>query len=331
MLRHLVISSALKEECMGLLAVSILCISLIIVVIKTILEKRKLQQQVALFKPLLHAVENIHDITYYGEVSPKMNYLYLSKCIDDVLGANTYEEQMKNPESFFKFLHPDDVHVGYQKVCGLLDYSKLIQVRLRNKNGEYIWFEEHVTPIYKGGKLYALIGVFRNVHEKRMLQQQLEYKAHVDTMSGLYNREFFQVKMKHFDQEENAPVAIIVGDMNNLKSINDQYGHLQGDILIETAANIFNQFSSNQVIVSRIGGDEFTLLVTHYVKFEVDQLIEKIIFEIEQYNATTTFPVNISIGCAYSENSLGKMEQLFFEADQIMYAQKKIIKEAIFV
>lgn len=316
---------------MGLLAVSSLCIILVIIVIKTILEKQKLQQQVDLLKPLLHAVENIHDITYYGEVSPKMKYIYLSKSIDEVLGANTYEEQVKNPENFFDFLHPDDLQVSHQKVSGLLDYSKPIQIRLRNKNGDYIWFEEYVTPIYKDGKLIALIGVLRNVQEKRMLQQQLEYKAHVDTMSGLYNREFFQAKMKYFDQEENAAVAIIVGDLNDLKWTNDQYGHLQGDVIIKTAATIFNQFSSDQVIVSRIGGDEFTLLVTYFNRFEVDQLMEKIVFEIEKYNATTTSSVNVSLGCTYSENSLGRMEQLFCEADQIMYAQKNLNKEAMFV
>lgn len=315
---------------MGLLAVICVCITLVII-IKTFIAKQKLQQQINLYKPLLQAVESIHDITYYCELTPKLNYLYLSKSIDNVLGANTYEEQIKNPESFFDFLHPDDRYLGFQKVSGQLDFSKPIQVRLKKKNGKYIWFEEYITPIYKSGKVYALVGVYRNIHEKKMLQQQLEHKALVDTMSGLYNREFFQSKMQHFDKEESAQVAIIVGDLNNLKWINDQYGHLQGDVLIKAAAHIFNQFSSEQIIVSRIGGDEFTVLVTYFERFEVDRLIEKIIFEIEQYNAATTSPIDISIGCAYNENSLGMMEQLFAEADCIMYEQKRLNKKATFV
>lgn len=306
-----------------------ICIVLAIFCLSIYLKNRKLRQQLKYLKPMIEAVENVRDIIYYCEVKPTLKYLYLSESINHFLGLGSKKMHMSDPMKYYDILHPDDKEIGEKKQNGELDYSKLIQIRLRNKDGEYIWFEEFVTPIYRNGNLKAVVGICRNVQEKVALQKQLEIKAHYDTMTGVYNREYFQLKMNEYDKN-NYQIGVLVADLDGLKWMNDHHGHQKGDILILEAAKLFNQLSSDHVIVSRIGGDEFTLLVTDLTERQVQQMKDSLFNMIAIYNESAEFPVNVSIGLAYSETSKGKMEQLFAEADFAMYEQKKLNKSKVY-
>ena len=201
-------------------------------------QKSKLQQKVDYYKPMIETVENIRDILYYCETVPKLNYLYLSPTVNDLLGPKTLEEHLHKPEKIFEIVHPDDRETLVRKKLGEINFNESIKVRFRDHLGQYIWFEEYATPVYKDGKIVAVQGIFRNIDEKVALQLQLEYKSTHDSLTGLYNREFFQSKMNFFNQRE-VPITVIVADLDELKLINDEYGHQMGDSINSRNSKLF--------------------------------------------------------------------------------------------
>ncbi|SOC44551.1 sensor domain-containing diguanylate cyclase [Ureibacillus acetophenoni] len=289
----------------------------------------KLNRKVRYLQPLVETAENIRDILYYCEVVPKLNYLYLSKNVNDLLGPNTYEEHLNNPESIFEIVHPDDREILINKKLGELNFHEAIQVRFRNHLGHYIWFEEYATPIYKEGKFVAVLGIYRNIDEKVVLQQQLEYKSTHDALTKLYNREYFQRKMSELNEIE-VPVAVIAIDIDELKIVNDSYGHQMGDRLIIEAANCLKNHAMEEMIVARIGGDEFAILLPHATEMQVKEYIEAIQKNLQVGDKEVPYyPIRISVGYAYSETSYGVMEQLLNEADAKMYNEKNAKKESL--
>jgi diguanylate cyclase (GGDEF)-like protein len=289
----------------------------------------KLQGKINDLTTILNLVENSKDIIYYCELKPTIKYRYLSPAIETVLSPNLVKESMENPFTAFDRIHPDDYPLLVKKVTGELDYNKPIIQRWRNDDGNYIWFEEYTTPVYQNGQIVAIQGIIRNITDKIELQQKLEYKASHDTLTDLYNRGHFESKMEQYDRISDVSIAIVIFDLDELKVINDHYGHKMGDNLIKETAGIIKRFSGDDVIAARIGGDEFAVLLVNTDFAQADAFMDNIQNELHQLNEDEErlFRIKISKGCAFSSTSIGKMDELFIEADNRMYREKNKKRE----
>lgn len=170
-----------------------------------------------------------------------------------------------------------------------------------------------------------VLPVYRKVERKKWIEFQLdlEYRINHDSLTDIYNRDFFESECNFLNEHKNSAVAILVCDLDDLKVTNDTYGHKQGDELIKNAALVLQEFSSEYITVARLGGDEFVLLVTETTKGEAKQLVSQILTRIHEYNARlSNIEIKLSIGCAFSQNSIGQMSKLFSQADQNMYSNK---------
>ncbi|SHG81933.1 sensor domain-containing diguanylate cyclase [Ornithinibacillus halophilus] len=302
---------------------AMIIIALLLISTNLYYKKRYLEKQAKYLKPMVETVENVRDILYYCETVPKLNYLYLSPIVNELIGPNTMEEHMLDPEKIFEIVHPDDYDTLRNKKFGELDFCEPITVRLRNHEGKYIWFEEYATPVMKDGKYVAVQGILRNIDEKVALQQQLEYKTTHDTLTDLYNREFFQMKLEEYNEHRDVPIAIIMADLDELKSINDQFGHLMGDRLIQDVGTRLKKYMDENIVVARIGGDEFAILLANVTTAEIEEYIKKIRDEMKFNDESKPYtPIQLSIGYAYSQSSIGVMEKLLGEADAEMYKDK---------
>ena len=228
----------------------LLIIGLIIVCLQLNLMRIKLQQQMNRLSPMIQVVENAKDILYYCDTKPKLKYGYLSPVVDNMLGPNSLKEHLKYPDKLYEIVHPDDYEILLKKVTGDLDYSKPIILRLKNTIGEYIWFEEYATPIYENGEVIAVQGIYRNINDKVELQKKLEYKISHDALTNIYNREYFESKFEYYDTENDVAIAIVICDLDELKYINDHFGHKMGDTLIKETANLLYRISSKNEIVA---------------------------------------------------------------------------------
>ncbi|RHW32048.1 diguanylate cyclase [Lysinibacillus yapensis] len=267
--------------------------------------------------------ETTKDSSYYYQVYPTKKFLYLSSSTDNVLGKGSAQEAYLNPEICFRDIHPDDYEIFHKKVNGELDYTKSIIQRWKDRSGEYRWFEEYATPIYENGKLVAIKGVLRNIDERVQMQRELEYRYKHDALTDLYNRAYFEQKNAEYDEQLNIPVGIIICDLDELKYVNDNFGHKEGDRLIKDAAGVLNKFSSDTVIVARIGGDEFAIIHANSTANETEELVKKIHLQLDMHSHSSLGrKINLSIGFASSDRSKGNMNRIFAKADQMMYEHK---------
>ncbi|MER2192430.1 MAG: sensor domain-containing diguanylate cyclase [Solibacillus sp.] len=297
--------------------------ALAVITIKLALNLAQMKREMEKLNIILETVENVKEIIYYCDV-PDLHYRYVSPAVETIFGPNALQEHLDNPNKIFEIVHPDDYEILMKKKLGTLDYSQPIVVRLKNHLGEYIWFEEYAIPVYEDGKLVAMQGIYRNINEKVKLQQQLEQRATHDGLTNLYNRAYFDAKFNQYNETTDTPITIAICDLDNLKCVNDQYGHKTGDDLIKEVARIFNKVVKNGEFVARIGGDEFAFMLVAADEARVCELFTHIQLEVDAANRTNkAFQIEMSKGYASHSSSLHEMERLYMEADNRMYAEKK--------
>ncbi|NIO04880.1 MAG: diguanylate cyclase [Proteobacteria bacterium] len=160
------------------------------------------------------------------------------------------------------------------------------------------------------------------IEMERILRNKLYFRAITDELTDLYNRRYFYQKLKReIDRarRQGRPLSIIMLDVDNFKRFNDQYGHLEGDVLLRTIARVL-QFSVRQHVdcVFRYGGDEFVVVLP-----EADEETARAIGCRMQNKFRETAPAGagLSLGVAAFRDDL-EVETLIQLADQRMYEEK---------
>lgn len=134
-----------------------------------------------------------------------------------------------------------------------------------------------------------------------------------DPLTGLLNRQTYYSDSEKYANDISAVITL---DMNGLKKINDNEGHLAGDTALKTLADCFWKASQHNQRVYRIGGDEFVILGKNITEDDVRALIERIRKE------TSATPYHCSIGFAMKQKGKS-IEQLYVLADEMLYAEKQ--------
>jgi diguanylate cyclase (GGDEF)-like protein/PAS domain S-box-containing protein len=173
------------------------------------------------------------------------------------------------------------------------------------------------------GEPIGSVSIIRDLSEWKKAEERLNFMSFHDSLTGLYNRNFFEEEMRRLQDGRYAPVGIIICDLDGMKFINDTLGHKSGDeMLCSTAAMLRQSFRSSDII-ARIGGDEFAVLVTGTDEEATGKLVARLKRTIEEYNANAPkIPLFMSLGYAVSSSNPLDMEDLFREADNRMYRDK---------
>lgn len=172
------------------------------------------------------------DIFYVFEVHPEYRFRYISPSLDDHIGKGVAAASYMDPDQCFARIHPEDIEVLMSKISGDCDYDQPFRQRWRTNDGTYVWFEEYATPIRENGQIVAIQGVIRNIDEQLKSQQALLDQYRIDALTRLGNRHAFNEAVRDLDQEK-ATYGLILLDLNELKELNDRFGHAVGDALLE--------------------------------------------------------------------------------------------------
>lgn len=250
------------------------------------------------------------DVIYIFEVKPVFRFRYISPSLDLYLGDGVVAKNYEDPYDCFRRVHPDDYQLLVNKVSGHVDYEEAILQRWRTNDGHYVWFEEYTTPIYKNGEIVAVQGVIRNVQAAVTERETLAYESRHDSLTGVLNRRAFNEAVRRLSK---GSLGVIVIDLNDLKRINDEYGHSAGDKLLQETAFGLLELSTR---VYRLGGDEFVVLANgkDYKSFQDFTDAVKSKFEAKKISA--------AVGIAW-HNQVMDFSVLYEEADRDMYRQKK--------
>ncbi len=111
-----------------------------------------------------------------------------------------------------------------------------------------------------GGAVVKLI-TLQDVSDRVKAEEKLKYLSTHDSLTGLFNRNFFEAEMQRLQSGRSFPISILVTDLDKLKEINDRYGHEAGDLLLKEVAKVFRETFRADDITARLGGDEFVFLL----------------------------------------------------------------------
>ena len=174
-----------------------------------------------------------------------------------------------------------------------------------------------------------LVGHTNEAIKRVTLQNKLRRQAIHDPLTGLYNRYYlYQIisREKKLSKRYKHSIGFLIVDVNDLKDINDNYGHQAGDKALIFVAEILNKEARDTDIVVRYGGDEFVVMLPETGE-EVKIVRERIIFNMEKWNKTENkfpFSLTFSIGEAHWNSEGGKsIDEVLAEADKKMYEHKK--------
>lgn len=168
---------------------------------------------------------------------------------------------------------------------------------------------------------------FKNRQRLERANAELARIHMLDPMTGIYNRRgFYKNVRKLISKAEKQGVGVWVFsiDMDNLKKINDLYGHNEGDKAIKAVASLMTKCTAEGGICSRFGGDEFVAVIAE--TDGADSFYEKVSRSIAEYNRRSKSPYDVSISCGYKAGkpkTLKEIDDLMKASDREMYTQKR--------
>ena len=173
--------------------------------------------------------------------------------------------------------------------------------------------------------------MIRDMTERVVMEKKLRELVDKDTLTHLYNRRYFEAELEQLDQRNIENLAILLLDIDGLKFVNDTLGHLMGDQVIVSASQVISRSFQAMGIVSRVGGDEFAVIIKHHNPENIEMVLKKMNKHLECLNELpdATFKISLSYGYSYHAAGLVNTGFLFQEADNNMYQNKLLKKESI--
>lgn len=173
-------------------------------------------------------------------------------------------------------------------------------------------------------RLRALLVLRRQYLELQRLTQEVRRIATTDQLTGLYNKRYLLERADAILTDASRhPVWIAVLDLDHFKEINDGYGHLIGDQVLEAVGHLLRRQIKDEDIAARIGGEEFVLLLPRRARVECIAEMEQLRADIESLRPAN-FTITASIGLSTNLDRRDRtLTELLDEADQAMYAAKQ--------
>lgn len=163
----------------------------------------------------------------------------------------------------------------------------------------------------------------------KKMTDELQLMAHLDPLTQLYNRRYLTQYLERKMSEHKSVFSVILLDIDNFKQINDTYGHLFGDEVLQSFSQILMQHMKGHGIVSRFGGEEFMLVFDSTDKAVMQEVLDKCASDFRQYGISTqNILMTFSGGEAIYRNE-DMLVKLFNVADEHLYQAKNTGKQHV--
>ncbi|HAU31191.1 MAG TPA: hypothetical protein DCW46_02690 [Desulfotomaculum sp.] len=215
--------------------------------------------------------------------------------------------------------------MAYSKAVMAIQEQEVIhnfEIKFNKKDGQWGIGLLSADTINLGGEKCILF-VMNDISQRKKAEERLTYLSMHDSLTGLYNRAYFEEEMRRLEEGRHSSVGMIICDVDGLKLINDTFGHSTGDGLLVAAAGVIKNPFRTGDMVSRIGGDEFAVLLPDCDRQQVESACRRIAFNVKRYNEKhPELPLSISMGFAVRKGTSVSMLDLFKEADDNMSREK---------
>lgn len=261
------------------------------------------------------------DIVWRISRDPFVRFDYVSPSVEHILGYAP-EALMADFELVDRITGGDAVHLVSSALLGG-DGPHRVDLRFRHANGSTVVGETSITPVANGTQ-----GVTRDVTELRRLQAATAELAVRDPLTGLGNRRCFDTFLEaelERTERSGSPLAVAFVDVDGLKRVNDELGHVAGDVVLKETARRIRRVVTDLDRVSRLGGDEFAIVYEPTLASSADLIrrLDEALAEPISISADLDVDCGASIGEADTRTVGRRPEDLLAAADQAMYIVKR--------
>lgn len=300
---------------------------------------KSLNQSRAEYRQILDQHQNLLD--QLGSIIIKLDgngdICFLNKAWEKFTGYTIGESQQRSLLDFIEKPQATGHYISNELLTILSGNVKShnFEFKLKNKFNEELWVEARFEiTLAENHKSRCISGTIDNVTSRKKAQNDLEYLAMHDGLTGLYNRLYFEAELKQFSataSRGNGPHTLLYLDLDRFKIINDTLGHHHGDVVLRNISELISSRLRESDFIARIGGDEFALLFPNTNQATAYTLATNICKLLDDYQCKIegqVFNVNCSIGIAEidGEEFAGEefaAEEYMKRADIALYAAKK--------
>ena len=265
------------------------------------------------------------DTVFVGQSLIKVLKLNLPQGEDITISRQEFLGSIENPE--VRSLIAAGLGMGGGEVQG--DRSEVY--RISQPDGGLFWMRLGYTY-----SLNTAIGIVQDITDTMIEKSRIEYERDHDNLTGLLNRQAYSRRLEELFRDSDAMkiAAIVMIDLDNLKYVNDTYGHSFGDDYIKTTATVLKKFKEYGGIVARLSGDEFNVCLPGFSNREdARRIIADIRAELLQSNCLladgTRYNIGASMGVSWYPDDADSRELLMKYADFAMYTVKHSSKGGI--
>jgi diguanylate cyclase (GGDEF)-like protein/PAS domain S-box-containing protein len=206
---------------------------------------------------------------------------------------------------------------------------KNFEYAVYRKDGTKIWFSENMRAVSEDGVVVGYEGTNEDITDRKVAEEQVQYLAYYDALTGLPNRTLLQDRLTKAladARRQKYKIALLFLDLDRFKDINDSLGHAVGDLFLQEVAERLKRFAREQDTVSRLGGDEFLIMLTH-----INDISDAAVAAERLMDAMTlgfvvqghSLNVSCSIGISIFPEQGADCETLIKNADAAMYGAKE--------
>lgn len=247
---------------------------------------------------------------------------YVNAMFVRVTGYEAQEVIGQNPRVLKSDINPPEV---YQDLWQTIKAGKEWESELANrrKNGQIYWEWVRICPLRDSrGNVVKYLKVSQDITERKNYEESLHFLSTHDPLTGLYNRSYFDAVFKRMLTGPDYPISIVIADIDGLKQVNDTCGHDEGDRAIRKAAESLMAAFRASDVVSRIGGDEFAVLLPHTDEDTARAAVERIRSDAGEGSPQKgAVSHGLSLGIATAREA-SELEHSLKLADERMYRAK---------
>jgi len=260
----------------------------------------------------------------------ELRYQRLNRFHEESTGLKTDDIKGKTPVEAFGEKLGEELTRKYNRCLEArktITYEEVLEL----PSGSRIWLTK-LSPVIINGQIEKIVGTSIDITDRKEQQDKIEYLSYHDKLTDLYNRAYFENEIDRLNDSRRLPITILVADLDNLKYVNDNYGHQAGDEYIKTAADMIQECIRNEDIAARIGGDEFAIILPETGKsgaravYNRIKRMEQAYIDSENSSDEIVKVFSISVGYGVMTEKEESLEDAFKEADKMMYEHKKINK-----
>lgn len=192
------------------------------------------------------------------------------------------------------------------------------------------WFFSTFNRILnQEGDVTGIQIISHDITERKLAEEHLVYLSFHDHLTKLHNRRFLEQELERLDAQGCWPASVIVADINGLKLINDAGGSSQGDAVLISAAEVLRSTCDSDVLLARVGGDDFCMLLPGVDMNEAMKIVLNIQMNIEEYNkgiSDDQSGLDICFGVSAKEAPTDSMYEVVKTAEYNL-AQRKLLEK----